>query len=160
MVMIFDKKFKMVLRSLLLTLSYNPRFKQPKQRRLLKTLLEKEKMLVTGFFSFSHNVSHSMQNKGLFKLLCRFQMLSILTGLNLYCFGSECKNKILEWTEFKASADDKLYIAKMIIFLLDGLENIVVKGGNGGYQHFLLFPTMFSKVIFLWLFNPFPNDKF
>ena len=32
-----------------------------------------------------------------------------------------------------------------------GLENIVGKGENAGYQHFLLFPTMFSKPSFAGL---------
>ena len=31
------------------------------------------------------------------------------------------------------------------------LENIVGKGENAGNQHFLLFPTMFSKGLFFWV---------
>ena len=31
-----------------------------------------------------------------------------------------------------------------MIFVFDRVENIVGKGENAGYQHFLLFPTMFS----------------
>ena len=31
-------------------------------------------------------------------------------------------------------------------FLLERVENIVAKGGNAGYQYFLFFPRMFSKV--------------
>ena len=30
------------------------------------------------------------------------------------------------------------------------MENIVGKGENAGNQHFLLFPTMFSKGLFSW----------
>ena len=33
----------------------------------------------------------------------------------------------------------------MIIFLLSSVENIVGKGENAGYQHFLLFPQCFLK---------------
>ena len=33
----------------------------------------------------------------------------------------------------------------MRIAIFDTEENIVEKGENAGYQHFLLFPTMFSK---------------
>ena len=33
----------------------------------------------------------------------------------------------------------------MMIPVFDRVENIVGKGENAGYQHFLLFPTMFSK---------------
>ena len=29
------------------------------------------------------------------------------------------------------------------------IENIVGRGENAGYEHFLLFPTMFSKAFFL-----------
>ena len=44
-------------------LPHNPNFQQPWEKSLLKTLWEKEKMLVTSIFSFSHNVFHSSQNK-------------------------------------------------------------------------------------------------
>ena len=37
----------------------------------------------------------------------------------------------------------------MTVFIFDEIENIVGKGENAGYQHFLLFPTMFSKAFFL-----------
>ena len=36
----------------------------------------------------------------------------------------------------------------MMIYVTDWVENIVGKGENAGYQHFLLFPTMSSKGIF------------
>ena len=57
----------------------------------------------------------------------------------------------------------------MIISVFDSVENIVGKGENAGYQHFLLYPQCFekasfpdtSKGFFLWeLVNFFPNDKF
>ena len=38
---------------------------------------------------------------------------------------------------------------KMMISVSDRVENIVGKGENAGYQHFLLFPIMFSKDFFL-----------
>ena len=34
---------------------------------------------------------------------------------------------------------------KMIVSLLDRVENTVGKGENAGYQHFLLFPQCFQK---------------
>ena len=37
----------------------------------------------------------------------------------------------------------------MTMFVIDGIENIVVKGENAGYQHFLLFPQCFQKGFFL-----------
>ena len=36
-----------------------------------------------------------------------------------------------------------------LLFVSNKVENIVEKGENAGYQHFLLFPTTFSKGIFL-----------
>ena len=40
-------------------------------------------------------------------------------------------------------------------------ENIMGKGENAGYQHFLLFPQCYQKASFLGVFNPFPhNDTF
>ena len=36
----------------------------------------------------------------------------------------------------------------MVISVFDRVENIMGKGENAGYQHFLLFPIMFSKGFF------------
>ena len=36
----------------------------------------------------------------------------------------------------------------MIISVFDRVENIVEKGENAGYQHFLLFPQYFEKASF------------
>ena len=36
----------------------------------------------------------------------------------------------------------------MIISVFDRVENIVGKGENAGYQHFLLFPQCFQKASF------------
>ena len=41
----------------------NPRFSQACKRNLLNTLCEKEKMLVTSIFSFSHNVFYPINKK-------------------------------------------------------------------------------------------------
>ena len=48
-------------------------------------------------------------------------------------------------TELKAFADDKLNVNKMTISLSDRVENTEGKGENAGYQHFLIFPSVFSK---------------
>ena len=39
-------------------------------------------------------------------------------------------------------------MTEKVIFVLERLEDICSKGENAGYQHFLLFPTMFSKAFF------------
>ena len=54
-------------------------------------------------------------------------------------------DKILDVTKLKASADDKLNVAQMMIFLFDRVENTGGKGENAGNQHFLLFPQCFPK---------------
>ena len=36
----------------------------------------------------------------------------------------------------------------MMIFVFDRVENIVVKGENAGYQHFLLFPLCFQRAFY------------
>ena len=48
-------------------------------------------------------------------------------------------NKILNKTKSKAFADNKINVAQMMISVFDKVENIVGKGENAGYQHFLLF---------------------
>ena len=50
--------------------------------------------------------------------------------------------------KLKAFADSKFNFAKMLISLFDSVENIVGKGENAGYQHFLLFPQCFLKASF------------
>ena len=58
------------------------------------------------------------------------------------------KRQNFDWTKFKAFADDKLNVAKIMISDFDGVENIVRKGENAGYQHFLLFSQCFQKASF------------
>ena len=66
----------------------------------------------------------------------------------LFCkgFNSLPNDKILSLSSLKTFADDKFNVAQMMISLFDSLENIVGKGENAGYQHFLLFPQCFQKL--------------
>ena len=64
-----------------------------------------------------------------------------------YFSNSLPKDRILDLTKLKAFADDKFNVAYMNLFYLRREENIVGKGENAGYQHFLLFP-MFSIAFF------------
>ena len=57
-------------------------------------------------------------------------------------------DKILDYTKLKAFADDNSTLAEKMISVYDRIENIVGKGGNAGYQHFLLFPQSFQKAAF------------
>ena len=56
--------------------------------------------------------------------------------------------KILDWPKFKALADDKINVTEKLKFVLGMVENILGKGENAGYQHFLLFPKCFQKLSF------------
>ena len=47
-----------------------------------------------------------------------------------------------------AFADVNSNVEVMINPLLDKVENMVGKGENAVYQHFLLFPPVFSKALF------------
>ena len=57
-------------------------------------------------------------------------------------------DKFLDWSNLKAFPDDKLKVPEKLKFVLGKVENIVGKGENAGYQHFLLFPQCFLKVSF------------
>ena len=59
--------------------------------------------------------------------------------------------KILDWPKLKAFTDNKINITDLMISLPHRLENIVGKGENASYQHFLLFPqciqVFFPRVV-------------
>ena len=50
-------------------------------------------------------------------------------------------------SKLKAFADDISNVAEMVEFVIDEVENIVGKGENAGYQHFLLFPQYFQNAV-------------
>ena len=84
-------------------------------RRLLKTMWEREEMLVTSIFSFSLSVFYTAKRQiGLFEkefhmlsahafTMCKTYILSWSPSLN--------KKKVLDWSSLKTIADDKLNIA-------------------------------------------------
>ena len=55
--------------------------------------------------------------------------------------------KHLNLSKFIAFADDKLTVNKKKKFGLKRVENIVGKGENAGFQHFLLFQQCFQRLI-------------
>ena len=72
--------------------------------------------------------------------------------VNEIVFNSLPNDKILDVTKLKAFADNKINVAQMMIPVFDRVENIVGKGENAGYQHFLLFLQCFQKATFSgWL---------
>ena len=97
-------------------------------------LLEKEKLLVTSNFSLSCS---------LFKrLVLQTRKKSELVWERV---NSLPNNKILNLSKLKAFADNKINVTEKLKLLLEMVENIMKKGENAGYQHFLLFPQCFQK---------------
>ena len=56
-------------------------------------------------------------------------------------------DKILDWFKLKAFNKNKISVTQILIFFPTWVENIVGKGENAGYQHFLLFPHCFQKFL-------------
>ena len=56
-------------------------------------------------------------------------------------------DNVLDWSNFREFADDKIYDAKKLKLVLGKVENIMGKGENAGDQHFLLFPKCFQKAL-------------
>ena len=54
-------------------------------------------------------------------------------------------DKILDWSKLKAFADNKINLNKKSKLVFGRVKNIVEKGENAGYQHFLLFQQCFQK---------------
>ena len=48
--------------------------------------------------------------------------------------------------KFKVFADNKTNLIEKLKVVLRMVENIVGKGENAGYQHFLIFPQCFQKL--------------
>ena len=65
------------------------------------------------------------------------------------CLNSLPNDKILGQSKLKAFAADKINMAEKSTFFWGRVENIVGKGENAGYQHFLLFPQCFQKASFI-----------
>ena len=65
------------------------------------------------------------------------QERSIMTGIIL---NSLPKDIFLGWSKMKALSDVKINVTEELKLVLGKLENIMGKGENAGYQHFLLFP--------------------
>ena len=57
-------------------------------------------------------------------------------------------DKILNQTNMKAFADNKIVIKKLIISVFDRVEKHCGKGRNCLYKQFLLFPERFQKTSF------------
>ena len=93
-----------------------------------------------------------------FKIMCRFYRVGannsiVIKPSNLIeacsytatILNSLPNDNILDWPKFKAFADYKLKMVQIIKFLFDGVENVIEKSENNGYQHLILFRQCFQK---------------
>ena len=55
--------------------------------------------------------------------------------------NSLTNDQILDRSKLKTFADDKIKLLKMTFFVFDGIENIVGKGENAGYDKFWTLPN-------------------
>ena len=69
---------------------------------------------------------------------------NFLDADEIRCINSLPNDKMLDWS--KGFADNKSNVNEILIFGLRRLENIVGKGENASYQHFLLFPQCLEKL--------------
>ena len=65
--------------------------------------------------------------------------------VTVHTINSSPKNKFSDWSILKAFADNKMNETEILKYVLQRVENIVGKGVNAGYQHFLLFQLSFQK---------------
>ena len=92
----------------------------------------------------NQHVSSLMENI----LLNPLQHNPHLSTLKKKPFNPLPNDNFLDWSKFKAFADGKIIVTYQQKFLFGLVENIVGKGENAGYQHFLLFSQCFQKVSF------------
>ena len=75
-------------------------------------------------------------------------MLHHLGLLNYFPLNSLPNDNFLDWSKLKVFADDKINVNEKFKFGSGTVENIVGKGENAGYQHFLLFQRCFKSPLF------------
>ena len=78
-------------------------------------------------------------------------MLSIWNSLKMCCvvkINSLPNNKYLDLSKFKAFADDKSNVVKLMGFLLKRTENIMGKGENASKDAYSNFPPQCSQNLF------------
>ena len=70
-----------------------------------------------------------------------------LTWTETFCINPSPIDKIFDLSKLKAFADDKINVTQKLKFALGRAENIVGKGENAGYLHFLLCSQCFKKLL-------------
>ena len=68
-------------------------------------------------------------------------------------FNFLLNDKFLDWSRSEAFKDNRVNVPRNFEFVFWGrVENIVVKGENAGYQHFLLFQQCFQIAFSFFFF--------
>ena len=81
-------------------------------------------------------------------IIIPLRVLYIVCLLQRHCnYSLTClpDDTFLDWSKLVAFVDDKVNATQNLKFVLGRVDNIVGKGENGGYQHFLFFPQCFQK---------------
>ena len=96
-----------------------------------KTLTENEKLLFTSNFSFSQDVLKrlALQNRKDRDLFAK-ELRVVTLSNTIHSLNPLSDNKILDWSKLKAFTDDKIKLAKMMIFVFERSENPKEKGEN------------------------------
>ena len=66
----------------------------------------------------------------------------------IFHFNSLPNEKNLDWSKLKTLADNKINVNQKLKFDTGRVENIVGKGENADYHHFLLYCNVFKKAFF------------
>ena len=103
-------------------LPHNPDLTNSSYPNSKKTPWEKEKLLITSNFSFSHSVFQKACFPGVSKSVVVWELINSLPD-----------DQVLDWSNLKAFADDKLKVTEKLKFVLRRIENIIGKGENAGY---------------------------
>ena len=98
-------------------------------------------MHVTSNFSFSHSVFRKACFPGALKGVIVWEWVN----LGFATINSLPNDKMLGLSKLKAFADYKINVNEKFNFGFERTENIVGKGENAGYQHFLIYPQCFQK---------------
>ena len=77
------------------------------------------------------------------------KLAKVSLSMEMSCINSLPHNKILDWSKLKAFADDNINVTESLKFVLRMFENILGKGENAGYQHFLHFSQCFKRLLLL-----------
>ena len=104
-------------------------------------------------FSFSHSTFYRFG-----ELKTIFVKLKIV-GLQTLSVWKSLKSAVWERVKLKGLADNILKVAQTTELVFDRVGNIVVKGENIGFQHFLILQQSFQEVFISRIFETRDCDK-